>query len=132
MSRTLEQFLEELKTQDRFCTASPIIIDLQQLEYIITDECHAVNSSKAKDCPFLTEAPEDLGLDPEETLYWKELWVSTGRFFFTHSGYEEHLRLNRHNYPKKIRPFIHHAFRNPEIEQVLGWLKELKTLREAK
>lgn len=129
MTPTLEQFVEELKMQDNAGTARPLIIELQEKRIVFVDPRNGSDeSSKAKDCPHLTESPEDLGLDPEEELYWKEEWVGVA-WFLTHSGLEEHLRLNRHNY-RETRPFIKHAFRSPEAVRVYEWLAEAAELKQ--
>jgi hypothetical protein len=128
MNGLLEQFIQQLDTQDTACTAKPVIIELQEKEriYVPTDHNHD-GSARAKDCD-LGESPEDLGLDPEETLYWRDVWVGR-QWFLTRAGYDQHVRLNRHNYRKEIRPYVRHAFRNPEIEQVIGWLIELAAIK---
>jgi hypothetical protein len=48
-------------------------------------------------------------------------WVDRN-WFFTNEGYEEHLRLNRHNYGE-VRPYIKHLFRNPEMAAVVSFLQ---------
>lgn len=46
-------------------------------------------------------------------------WQNSGLFFLTMGGYDRHMRMNAHNYRKKPRPFVHHGFRNPELENLL-------------
>ncbi len=38
--------------------------------------------------------------------------------FFTFKDYEEHIRLNSHNY-QKVHSYVKHAFRNPEMKSLL-------------
>jgi hypothetical protein len=51
-------------------------------------------------------------------------------FFFTKRGYDEHIKLNGHNYrySKKHDFYVRHAFRNPEI---LGLLKAIREIKSA-
>jgi hypothetical protein len=125
----LKDYVLELQTQETLATARPIIIALQVKERVFVGaDCDYEASGPAKDAG-LTESPEDLGLDPEQTLHWRDTWVDKA-WFLTHSGYEEHLQLNRHNYRGEIRKFVHHAFRAPEFKRIYAWLEELVRLRE--
>lgn len=45
--------------------------------------------------------------------------------FFTEKGYEEHMALNKHNYPDNAHSFVEHAFRNPEIKALLEIAKAI-------
>jgi|GEM_PF-2010528 len=47
--------------------------------------------------------------------------------FLTLDGYEEHMKLNEHNYRhyKDHRPYIQHAFRNPEMGSLIMAIKEI-------
>jgi hypothetical protein len=51
-------------------------------------------------------------------------------FFFTKRGYDEHIKLNGHNYRhfKRHDFYVRHAFRNPEI---LGLLKAIREIKSA-
>ena len=40
--------------------------------------------------------------------------------FLTMSGYEEHMRLNRHNYEGKTGFWVDHVWRNPQLERLLA------------
>jgi len=108
---------KEIDTQERLGTAQPLLIELQTKKRIMADRRCARHQATAKNCSFLTESPEDLGLDPEEQIYWDEEWL-TEQSFFTHKGLAEHLELNGHNYNSETRSYIKHAFRNPEIRRV--------------
>jgi len=82
-----EKFVEQLKPKIGGALLRPIPIELQEKKIAFTSsELHYQFSVPAKDAP-LTEAPEDLGLDPEEILYWREEWAH-GATFFTYQGYE--------------------------------------------
>jgi hypothetical protein len=129
-SSGLPDFVHLLKTQENLCTARPLIFELQVREVDFCPDGYGDESAPAKDCPHLTEAPEDLGLDPEQMLHWKYRWEGRA-WFLTKNGYEEHLELNRHNYPKEIRYFIKHAFRSPEMVRVYQWLEQGARFREA-
>lgn len=126
---TPSEFIKRLDTQDNRGTAKPILIELQEREIRISMGEPGVGSYRqmlAKDAPF-TECPEDLGIDPNATVYVWEEW-ETRAVFFTYEGYKEHLDLNRHNYGE-IRDYVVHPFRNPEIKRVLGWVRELAEIR---
>lgn len=47
--------------------------------------------------------------------------------FFTIEGYQEHIKLNGHNYRhyESYGPYLLHAFRNPEIASLLEAIKEV-------
>lgn len=49
--------------------------------------------------------------------------------FFTRKGYDEHMRLNDHNYGgttcQDPHPYVEHAFRNPEIRRLLEVIQRL-------
>ena len=55
--------------------------------------------------------------------HYKYEWQDRN-WFFTYSGYDEHVRLNKHNYGK-IRNFVSYCNRNPEMETVQRYLKDL-------
>lgn len=40
-------------------------------------------------------------------------------FFLTRKGYDEHMRLNSHNYSSYEHPYMEHAFRNPELDTLI-------------
>lgn len=118
----LADFVREVDTQDNRATARPILFELQTKRRIPADPRTGRYSEKAKDCDWLSESPECLGLHPEETIYWEEIW-ETRAVFFTLKGLQEHLEMNRHNYGE-YRDYVVHAFRNPEMVRVHSWLRE--------
>ena len=125
-----ERFLKEIESQDTRATAKPIFVKLQMKHYVMADPRTAEYHAKAKDCEFLTEAPEDLGLDPDEDLAWNEVW-KTEQVFFTYKGLAEHMELNGHNYRHETRDYVTHAFRNPEMVRVHQLIASLPKLLEA-
>lgn len=128
MPADIQHFVQLLKTQENAATARPLIIELQVPERIfVSGDHHYDGNALVKDME-LGDDPVEMGLDPEERLYWRETWVGVA-WFLTHEGYEDHLRLNKHNYRKGYRKWIHHAFRNPEMTQVYEWLAELAALK---
>ena len=125
----LPAFVHEMNTQDNLATASPILIELQQLERVYTNEYNYDESGVAKDVLGVDEC-EDVGIDPEETLYWVERWVGKA-WFFTWSGYKNHLEQNGHNYSKDIRPYVYYGgYRNRDMQNVSKWIKQMAAVLE--
>ena len=48
--------------------------------------------------------------------------------FLTISGYERHMKMNRHHYGAKAGFWVDHAFRNPELEQLLTIVEKFGTV----
>lgn len=124
----LIELVTEMETQDNRMTMRPVMIELQKMEKIYT----AAERNYTHEATALEELGQDCldeyGIDPEEKIYWVENWVGVA-WFFTYSGYEDHMRLNRHNYTRwPMRTYVQPiAWRNPEIDKIYGWLKELKS-----
>lgn len=49
--------------------------------------------------------------------FWEGYYWETTNVFLTDQGYQDHLKLNKHNL-KEHRTFGIHAFRNPEMDEV--------------
>src|SRR5882724_9783390 len=122
----LIEFVNELETQDNRITQTPILITLQKKEKVYTgSDVDYSESGKASD-ELGEDCKDRYGVSPDEIVYWKNHWVDVA-WFFTYKGYEEHVRLNGHNY----RTFETHTYvyslgyRNPEAVKMFGWLKEM-------
>jgi predicted CopG family antitoxin len=69
--------------------------------------------------------------DKEEILHenFQKIYMSTRNVyinaFLTEKACVKHIELNKHHYKKPI-DYLSHAFRNPELEKVLEFLKTLK------
>ena len=49
-------------------------------------------------------------------------------FFLTHSGFEKHMEMNRHNYRDDSSFYVRHLWRNPELERLLGIVDKFATV----
>lgn len=143
--RDLKQIANDIGTQDNRGTASPMLILLQvrkeyvgHPDYTHQGEEEIVEQVSGDYRRFKTE--DELlkwwneGLDEDDLVkevddlvegkdydkftmgyYWE-----TENVFFTDKGYEEHMKINGHNYRKgQVRTYGIHAFRNEEMKQVL-------------
>ena len=135
----IKNFCHELKIQDCRGTASPYF-------YVVKcekDEVRPVGHGCAEAwrhpeiCETFTEEElieycEENHIDPEE---FKEQCYNFDldkgyvdeNVFFTERGYDEHIKLNGHNYRhyNKFYSYIKYANRNPEIENLLNAIKEI-------
>lgn len=127
------EWFSEVMTQDNLATQVPIIYELQ-----VPRRVYTINSVGGSDCGEGLARDvlgigdcEDYGVDPEEELYWTTVWEGR-QWFFTKSGYDQHMELNGHNYrncPPGLspRPYVHSlGYRNPEAVQLFSWLSELQ------
>lgn len=132
---------DRMTKQDNYGTAHPYVIVLQQkVERIVPvghgDEKRYYDSESCSSWNSIEEfrtSMDGSGYEPEEIDKFvdsleeyeiKEDWEDMN-WFFTNEGYDEHLRLNKHNYRKEIRPYIKHMFRNPEMAEIWKHLKGL-------
>lgn len=111
-----KKWLKEIETQDNRCTQRPIIVALQLAREYPARDGYSHDGE-------WTEDPDTGPL--EEAIPYKIHWEDE-QHFFTYSACEEHLRMNKHNYPKH-RDFVKYAFRNREWAEIP---KDIKTLIE--
>lgn len=71
----------------------------------------------------LFELIEKLGQEWKLT-YWKPQKRFSGEFL-TEEAAENHLQANRHHYHSTARVYCKHAWRNPELEQLLSIVEKL-------
>ncbi len=113
----LSDFIKRYKNQDNRCTAFPIYIKLQSAEMVPVHENSDYDElkyyhpefsdgsyfdSKSDLIKYLkendyTEKQIKENLLSLEEVPLKKVWVDRN-IFFTIDGYNEHLRLNKHNY----------------------------------
>lgn len=143
VDETVKKIAEEFAAQNRHATALPLLIVLQQKEQIRVpdgegDETHWHDPEDFEATFDTREEAEkwakDMDREGEELKEFmgrlepfsvKDVWVDRN-WFLTMSGYEEHMRLNSHNYRRgEVRPYIMHAFRNPEMAAVQKLLLEI-------
>jgi hypothetical protein len=131
---TPEEIGTRLKMQDNASTANPYIIALQQkIERIVPDTMEYDRrkvydpewSQSFSSIEEWEKTMKEHGYEDEDIkkrrreitdYYVKDEWEDRN-WFFTYEGYEEHLRLNRHNYGE-VRSYIYHCFRNPEMKAI--------------
>ena len=51
--------------------------------------------------------------------------------FLTMSGYEQHMKLNRHNYDGKTEFWVDHIWRNPQLERLLAIVEKFASEGES-
>lgn len=128
-----------LKTQDNRATANPYYFTVRcvsetpvpdgftdDIRYVVDGITPFTEESLKKYC-------EENELDFEQfkankcEKYCVRDSIEFKNFFFTEEGYNEHMELNGHNYSqyKEVNSYVDHAFRNPEIEQLLAAIKEI-------
>ena len=124
---------------DNRCTAQPYLLLLQEKEWHVVEEGYGYNTKEvfveriSGDCRQKDSLAELIdywndGLEDDEkinewvedehyTRHFMEYSWNTVNVFLTDQGYQEHLKLNKHNL-REHRTFGIHAFRNPEFEEV--------------
>jgi hypothetical protein len=124
----------EVARQDNRCTASPYFIALRKLrKYPVPEEySHDGSWFVDKHAQSWDTKEELLENDPNHKeseiteIFYKE-HPEVENVFFTDRGFNEHMRLNRHNIGKHDN-FLYHAFRNPEFDGLFKALAEFKDL----
>lgn len=102
-----KKWLHEIETQDNRATAKPIIIALQLRREYPARDGYRHDGEWTKDGE---------GEDLPEPIPFAEHWEDE-QHFFTYSALQEHLRINRHNYPQN-RDYVKYAFRNREWQEI--------------
>lgn len=133
----LKQLADRMSTQNNRGTADPYYFVIRCIKDRIVPEWSNDNLRYCLDGEVFTE--EELEgycteneCDLEET---KEKCLRGAieedeeydNVFLTMEGYEEHMRLNKHNYRhyKRVDSYVKHAFRNPEMASLIDAIKEL-------
>jgi hypothetical protein len=128
-----------LETQDNRATASPYFFTVRCISEVpvpdgFTDEIrYVIDGCSSYTEDELRKYCEENRLDFEEfkvngcQKYNVRDVEEFKNVFFTEEGYNEHIRLNGHNYRhyKRFDSYVDHAFRNPEIEQLLAAVREI-------
>lgn len=129
---------KRIQTQDNRATASPYFFTVRCVSEVpvpdgFTDEIRYVHEGSSFTEKELKQYCEDNELDFELfknkrcDKYCVRDVAEFKNFFFTEEGYNEHIRLNGHNYGhyKEVNSYVDHAFRNPEITQLLNAVEEI-------
>lgn len=131
----LKSLAAEIKTQDNRSTAKPYFFALRvPREYPVADgsghdriyyiDKHGNEPWSSKEA-LLENDPEHPEDDIRE-VHSKDHW-EVENVFLTKRGYDEHIRLNRHNL-RTPEDFLYHAFRNPEFMSLFKFLAEMEAL----
>lgn len=159
----LRSLANELKTQERGCTATPLFLQVRQKKKVFgidtayADDTVLLIGDEYEECYTVGQAKEMLAESfgvPSEKMNGFEsleelegfcagrgiLATHTGyathdeftNCFLTRKGYDQHMQLNEHNYRYGSTPevFIHHAFRNPELERLLAIVEKFASEEE--
>lgn len=135
----MKEFTHNLETQDRRGTADPYYFTIRCHQDYVAPVGHNGNAvyyvSEAEQSfteEELKEYCEENECDFENTkdkAYEVDLQdiAHNENFFFTKKGYDQHMKMNKHNYNhyKKIYSYVDYACRNPELESVLKLFKEI-------
>lgn len=127
-----------LNTQDNRATADPYYFTVRCVSEVpvpdgFTDDIRYVHDGTPFTETELKQYCEDNELDFDSfkdkrcDKYCVRDVAEFKNFFFTEEGYNEHMRLNGHNYGhyKEVNSYVDHAFRNPEIESLLEVIREI-------
>ncbi len=144
-----KNLIHEINTQDNRITASPFLYVIMEtkreygieedygehgFEWICNGEtCHwdtIVEQIQEKNDNYELEVTEDMA---EEEDYYKCYYRQTEKishnFFFTEKACKEHIRVNGHNL-RNPQDYVIHAFRNPEIKNIIEGIKEITNQKE--
>ena len=135
----LRELANKMKTQDNRCTAKPYFYTVRSLKdvavpdgdgdgvsYFDNTGCCSMTEQEMKD--YCRERGEDFDdyVAKHCVRYGTKEDYEDENVFLTEAGYEQHMELNGHNYRHLKRSFsyLHHAFRNPEMESLWKALLE--------
>jgi hypothetical protein len=141
----LKNLVNEMKTQDRACTADPYFYVVQELvtrpaydgcgsetryatdwnDGLVTKDSilEDINDNSELGGKTLEELVDE-GIITEYEVDEEYENTDNCNVFFTKKAYEEHIRRNGHNLCCP-RPYIYHAYRNSEIENLFKAIKEI-------
>lgn len=140
----LKALAERIETQDSHGTAHPYYYTVRCEKEIAVPEGATGNvkyfDPQTTECyteKELRDACKENEEDFDEvvgrcTKYDVDTMDEDHNVFLTLAGYEEHMKLNGHNYRhyKSHRPYIQGAFRNPEMMGLIGALREIGSVLE--
>lgn len=137
----ISALVNRLRTQDNRGTADPYyftvckLVDVPVPEgcgdktiYFDSDDCESYTEEQAKERADELEMTFDDYIDYRCHKYDCKEQEKYENFFLTLEGYNEHVKLNGHNIARECNKFysyVDHAYRNPEIENLLKYVKEI-------
>jgi hypothetical protein len=138
-ARFIINFVNQIETQDNRSTASPyfyVVRGIKKLtaaddrgcgyEYYDSELCESFTEDELKKYCEENELDFELHSEELERINVQEVEVDEN-VFFTFEGYKKHINMNGHNYRhfERFNSYVKHAFRNPEIENLLKTIKEI-------
>jgi hypothetical protein len=136
----LAEFTARLSRQNNRGTAFPFYFTVRCVKEVAapegcTDEVRYFDSQQVENYTEedMRKNCEEMEVDFDEyvsehcTKYCAQDIEMNENVFFTLEGYQEHMRLNGHNYRhyKDKYDYVEHAWRNPEIASLLSAVKEI-------
>ena len=150
----LKEFMNRVKTQDNRGTASPYYFTVcckkevavpegstGNVKYYDSNSCESYTYEELKkrfkewndddDDDTEWNEEDDENFEEYQEKYCQKYDVDEDyeyeNVFFTEKGYEDHIKLNGHNYRhfKKYYSYVKCAFRNPEIEGLFKALEDI-------
>jgi len=137
----LKEFTERLKKQDNRCTADPFYFTVRKfVDVAVPEGCgdktmyYDSHDNETYSEKQVKERCLELDMDFHDYVqdrcnsYDVKEEERFENFFFTKEGYDQHVKLNGHNIAKSCISFdsyVDHAYRNPEIDNILKALKEI-------
>lgn len=136
----LADFAQQINTQDNRATNSPYYYQVHSTKdlpapvgytdkkgYFVPLDCERWNEADLRD--WCKKEGHDFDEFVEENCeeYTLQEITEYNNIFFTEKGYDEHMKLNGHNYRnyKATTSYIKYANRNPEIEMLLKTVLEI-------
>lgn len=138
--QVLRDLIHRIDTQDNRCTAKPFIHLLQYRRRRCVPHCGGDGGWWGPEDDWeiarVKAATEEEALKilkerfphyefGELERYDAIEWWETVNVFLTQDGYERHVALNHHNFPGEHRDYLEHAYRNPELKEVLDAIREI-------
>ncbi|MCP6727330.1 MAG: hypothetical protein KJI69_04975 [Patescibacteria group bacterium] len=140
-NKELKEIGAEMNTQDNRSTHLPLFVVQNKVQKIIYNHFDAEERELREDfdssllCSDCTEKmnndEDDYGCEEcgDEAFFffnWDWEFDLRAGLFFTGKACDEHIRQNNYHYHREARSYAVSAWRNPEMETVMEFLKSLK------
>lgn len=139
----LKSLSHELNTQDNRLTANPYYYTVKTVRKMAAPEGYDIGEAQYIDSYYNVYETREAALealrsgeygvvaDPED--YIDDNFTEFGTYeiyqhenvFLTLKGYEDHMRLNKHNYPNDATSYVNYANRNPEMTKLINILRKI-------
>ena len=137
----LSELVDRLNKQDNRGTADPYYFTVRKFvdvgvpegcgektSYYDHHSCENYTEEEAKQCAIELEMDFDDYVSERCTKYDTREEETYENFFLTLEGYNEHVKQNGHNISRECNrydSYVKHAYRNPEISNLLKVIKEI-------